>query len=155
MVSDPSAPDPLAAIAKARGTARLIVTTTPGLTMTVLAQEELVDAIAAALAREAATQRQAADHWFTEANREHNARVRVEGERDDAERELAGVRVTFTAMEELRMQTRDALVRQSARIAALEAALEAIERHIPPDLLDQFGVLALLRKALAPPERSR
>ena len=49
----PKAPDPLAAIARARGTARLIVTTTPGVTMTVLAQEDLVDAIAAALAREA------------------------------------------------------------------------------------------------------
>ena len=114
---------------------------------------ELEPMIAAALAREA------------------EARVRAEGERDEAratdlfskilaraeqaERELAGVRGAFTAMEVLRMQTRDALVRQSARIAALEAALEAIERHIPPDLLDQFGVLALLRKALAPPERSR
>ena len=92
---------------EARGTARLIVTTTPGVTMTVLAQEDLVDAIAAALAREAAE----AALWRknledaqsdlageVEAHRlEREARVRAEGERDAAVR--IGLRILTSGCE--------------------------------------------------------
>ena len=84
---------------------------------------------------------------------EREARVRAEGERDDAERELAGVRVTFTAMEELRMQTRDALVRQNAKVAALEAerdGIDALWLKARFDAVDAHQRIAVLEAALRP-----
>ena len=64
--------------------------------------------------------------WLVLENQRLRASVRdLEAEREQATRELAGVRVTFTAMEELRMQTRDALVGQNAKVERLEAALQA------------------------------
>ena len=179
----PSAPDPLAAIAKARGTARLIVTTTPGVTMTVLAQEDLVDAIAAALAREAATQRHAADHWFTEANREHNARVRAEGERDgidalwlkarfdavDAHQQIAALEAALRPLLSLWTAVFPALCEGVDVVDLTEAAeqegLIALVPHPQPcvdeactcDGADEWyietAVLGTARAALAPPER--
>ena len=162
MVSDPSAPDPLAAIAKARGTARLIVTTTPGVTMTVLAQEDLVDAIAAALAREADGRANELAYWkAAEAAREEErrqadeARVRAEGERD--------------GIDALWLKARFDAVDAHQRIAALEAALRGARQRVDEydnllcwcrhlrmfaDSVHDHGCRSA-RAALAPPERSR
>ena len=136
---------------EARGTARLIVTTTPGVTMTVLAQEDLVDAIAAALAREAAE----AALWRknledaqsdlageVEAHRlEREARVRAEGERDAAVR--IGLRILTSGCEthddEISTLTFGEFLDKyppacgpcsQQRLAALEAALRGARQRV-------------------------
>ena len=78
----------------------------------------------AAYVRDLETANQAANHWFTEANREHNARVRAEGERDERLGQLLYTRDERDANFRL-------LVEANARNAVLEAALRAYGTHKP------------------------